>query len=147
MPALRILMVAAEMAPFAQEGGLGDSVLGLSQALSRIGHDVRVVLPGYSSIDASRHSLRHCLSMDVPMGILGSLPCGVLQGRAPGSGVTVYFVRYDPYYARSGLYGHGGDGYPDNDRRFVLLCRAALELTGAGSPAPAGKKDSRKVLP
>jgi len=131
MPALRILMVAAEMAPFAQEGGLGDSVLGLSQALSRIGHDVRVVLPGYSSIDASRHSLRHCLSMDVPMGILGSLPCGVLQGRAPGSGVTVYFVRYDPYYARSGLYGHGGDGYPDNDRRFVLLCRAALELTGA----------------
>ena len=34
MPALRILMVAAEMAPFAQEGGLGDSVLGLSRALA-----------------------------------------------------------------------------------------------------------------
>ena len=131
MPALHILMVAAEMAPFAKEGGLGDSVHGLSRALARLGHDVRAVLPCYASIDANRYDLRHCLSMDVPMGVLGRLPCEVLEGQVPGSGVTVYFVRHDPYYARRGLYGHDGEGYTDNGRRFVLLSRAALELREA----------------
>lgn len=131
MPALHILMIAAEMAPFAKEGGLGDALHGLSRALSRLGHDVRAVLPYYASIDAHRYDLRYCLSMDVPMGVLGRLPCEVLEGQVPGSGVTAYFVRHDPYYARRGLYGHDGDGYTDNDRRFVLLSRAALELTAA----------------
>ena len=131
MSSLSILMVAAEMAPFAKEGGLGDALHGLSRALSRLGHDVRAVLPCYASIDADRYDLRYCLSMDVPMGVLGRLAVEVLEGQVPGSGVTAYFVRHDPYYARRGLYGHDGDGYTDNDRRFVLLSRAALELMGA----------------
>jgi len=131
MSALHILMVAGEMAPFAKEGGLGDSIHGLSRALARLGHDVRVVLPCYASIDAIRYDLRYCLSMDVPMGVLGRLPCEVLEGQAPGSGVTAYFIRYDPFYARRGLYGHDGEGYTDNGRRFILLSRAALELRAA----------------
>ena len=65
------------------------------------------------------------------MGVLGRLPCEVLEGQVPGSGVTAYFIRHDPYYARRGLYGHDGEGYTDNDRRFTLLSRAALELMGA----------------
>ncbi len=124
-------MVAAEMAPFAKEGGLGDVLHGLSRALARLGHDVRAVLPCYASIDADRYDLRYCLSMDVPMGVLGRLPVEVLEGQVPGSGVTAYFIRHDPYYARRGLYGHDGEGYTDNDRRYVLLSRAALELTRA----------------
>ena len=131
MPSLSILMVAAEMAPFAKEGGLGDVLHGLSRALARLGHDVRAVLPCYASIDADRYDLRYCLSMDVPMGVLGRFPVEVLEGQVPGSGVTAYFIRHDPYYARRGLYGHDGEGYTDNDRRYVLLCRAALELTRA----------------
>jgi starch synthase len=131
MSALHILMVTAEMAPFAKEGGLGDSIHGLSRALARHGHDVRVVLPCYATIDADRYDLRYCLSMDVPMGVLGRLPCEVLEGQAPGSGVTAYFIRYDPFYARRGLYGHDGEGYTDNGRRFILLSRAALELRAA----------------
>jgi starch synthase len=40
-------MVCAELAPLAKTGGLGDAVAGLSIALARAGHDVRVVLPNY----------------------------------------------------------------------------------------------------
>ena len=40
-------MVCAELAPLAKTGGLGDAVAGLSSALARAGHDVRVVLPNY----------------------------------------------------------------------------------------------------
>ncbi|HQL90416.1 MAG TPA: glycogen synthase GlgA [Syntrophales bacterium] len=129
--AMRVLMVSAEMAPFAKEGGLGDALLGLSRALARLGHDVRAVLPCYAAIDADLYDLRYRLSMDVPMGVLGRLPVEVLEEQVPGSGVTAYFVRYDPYYARRGLYGHDGEGYTDNGRRFILLSRAALELSAA----------------
>ena len=47
-------MVCAEFAPWAKTGGLADAVAGLSDALSAGGHDVRVLLPRYSHIDAPR---------------------------------------------------------------------------------------------
>jgi len=44
-------MVAAEMAPFAKEGGLGDAVGALAKALSSRGMDIRAVIPLYGRID------------------------------------------------------------------------------------------------
>jgi starch synthase len=49
-------MMAAEAAPLAQVGGLADVVGSLPKALRALGHDVRVVLPGYGSIDWPRYS-------------------------------------------------------------------------------------------
>jgi glycogen synthase len=39
-PAMRILMISAEVETFARTGGLGDVVFGLGRALARLGHDV-----------------------------------------------------------------------------------------------------------
>jgi starch synthase len=62
------------------------------------------------------------------MGILGEQYCGVYEGRLPGSDVPIYFLEHEGYYGRSGLYQQHGEGYPDNDARFVFLSKAALEL-------------------
>lgn len=43
-------MCSSEAAPFAKSGGLGDVLGALPQALAKIGHDVRVVLPKYGCI-------------------------------------------------------------------------------------------------
>jgi len=103
----------------------------LSRTLSAWGHDVRVVLPCYDIIDRERHGLRPLVTMDIPMGVLGRLPCQVLEGSIPGSDAMAYFIRYDPYYARRHLYGYDGEGFTDNDRRYAMLSRAALELVRA----------------
>jgi starch synthase len=124
----RILMAAAEMAPFAKAGGLGDAICALSRALGAAGHDVRVVLPCYESIDRDAFGLQPVTSLDIPMGALGRIAVTVMQGRTPRSTVRTYFIGYDPYYGRRGIYGHDGDGFTDNDLRFALLSRAALEI-------------------
>jgi starch synthase len=125
---LKILMVAAEMAPFAKVGGLGDAVFALSRTLAAAGHDVRVVLPCYGAIDREAFGLRPVASLEIFMGVLGPIPVTVLQGETPPSQARVFFIGHDPYYARRGIYGHDGDGFTDNDRRYTLLSRAALEV-------------------
>jgi starch synthase len=124
----RILMAAAEMAPFAKVGGLGDTLFALSRALGTAGHDVRVVLPCYESIDRDAFGLQPVASLEIPMGALGRIPVAVLQGKSLRSPVRAYFIGHDAYYARRGIYGHDGDGFTDNDLRYTLLSRAAIEI-------------------
>src|SRR4029079_16621258 len=47
---MNVLMISAELAPFAKTGGLADAVTGLSDALAARGHDVRVLLPKYEHL-------------------------------------------------------------------------------------------------
>jgi len=53
---VRILMLAAEAAPLAKVGGLADVIGSLPKALHALGHEVRVVLPGYGAIDWNRYA-------------------------------------------------------------------------------------------
>ncbi len=126
---LSILFAASEATPFAKEGGLGDVVGALPKYLARMGHDVRVVIPRYWCVDRLSWGLKLLPgTLVVPMGSLGHQYCGVYEGRLPGSEVPVYFLEHEGYYGRSGLYQQGGQGYADNDLRFVFLSKASLEL-------------------
>jgi starch synthase len=126
---LSILFAASEAAPFAKEGGLGDVVGALPKYLAKLGHDVRVVIPRYYSVNIEKYGLKLLPgTLVVPMGIIGHQYCGVYEGRLPGSDVPIYFLEHEGYYGRAGLYQQDGQGYPDNDNRFVFLSKAALEL-------------------
>lgn len=126
---LSILFAASEAAPFAKEGGLGDVVGSLPKYLARLGHDVRVVIPRYYSVSREKYGLRLLPgTLVVPMGIIGPMYCGVYEGRLPGCDVPIYFLEHEQYYGRAGLYQKDGQGYRDNDNRFVFLSKASLEL-------------------
>jgi len=126
---LKILFAAAEAAPFAKTGGLGEVVGDLPRYLQLMGHDVRVVLPRYYSIDPQRYDLKLLPgSLVVPMGIIGDMYCGVWEGRLPKSEVPVYFLEHDGLYGRDGIYGVDNVAFMDNDNRYVFLSKAALEL-------------------
>lgn len=126
---LSILFAAAEATPFAKEGGLGDVVGSLPKYLARMGYDVRVVIPRYYSVDREKYGLRLLPgTLVVPMGIIGEMYCGVYEGRLSGCDVPIYFLEHEQFYGRSGLYQEGGEGYLDNDNRFVFLSKASLEL-------------------
>ena len=118
---LRVLFVASEGVPYVKTGGLADVIGALPRALRRLGHDVRVVLPRYKSIDPQRWGLRTVVAnLSVPMDQAVE-PAAVLA-TPPGEEVPVYFIDSEQYLQREKLYGYGDDG-----ERFILFCRAALE--------------------
>ena len=124
---LKILFIASEMFPFAKVGGLGDVVGSLSAALASRGHDVRVVLPRYRTIDTAAIGAEVCLE---PMGVwMGNAEewCSVYRAVSPAR-VPVYFIEHRAWFDREGLYHDNAmRDYGDNPRRFGFLCRAALQ--------------------
>ena len=124
---LKILMVSSEAIPFAKSGGLGDAVSALAKALFRLGHDVRIFIPRYYSIDK-----RQLEQLEGPMGVpIGKLELwtSVYQTNLPETDLPIYFLDYEAYYGRSGIYGSDSQHeYMDNPERFALLSRAAFQL-------------------
>ena len=57
-PKLRLLFVAPEVAPFVKVGGLGEVMHSLPRALRALGHDARVFLPKYGTMDFEKYPLR-----------------------------------------------------------------------------------------
>jgi starch synthase len=127
---LRILILSAEVAPFAKTGGLGDVAGALPKALAALGHDVRVVMPAYQEQERAARSGEGGLSavpggLTVPTGA-GLLEAGALRTTLPGSDVPVYLVAEGRFFDRPNIYGYDDDPY-----RFAFFSRAALELTAA----------------
>ncbi len=129
MDKLNILIAASEVVPFAKSGGLADVIGALPKSLSAFGHDVRVVMPRYYIVDKEKFQLQKLdISLSVSMGSIGELYFGVYTSVLPGSDVVIYFIEYDEYFGRKGLYDDNGIGYDDNDNRFIFFSKAVMEL-------------------
>jgi starch synthase len=116
---LKVLFVAAEMAPLAKVGGLADVVGSLPRSLRELGVDARVVLPRYPRI-----------SGDLPQ--IAALPSPVDRGSelrilsTSAGGVPVFLVDDRLYFDRPEVYGYADDG-----SRFLAFCHAALQAMEA----------------
>lgn len=132
---MRILFAASEMAPWVKTGGLGDVVAALPIALTRLDHEVKVLLPAYPGLlkDFS----------DAPVvaelaGLGGTLPDALLREARTPEGVGLLLIDCPALYSRGGNPYLGADGrdWPDNVSRFGLLSRTAALLASESSPLP-----------
>jgi starch synthase len=121
---LRILLMAAEMVPFAKTGGLADVTGALPKALKAQGHDVRVAMPRYGRIDRERFHVEEALApFPVPMDDHSEDATLLQASVASASGdVPVYMIDNAHYFDRDGIYM-----YEDDADRFIFFCRATLE--------------------
>ena len=118
---LKILCLAAECTPFYKVGGLADVIGSLPHTLRQLGHDARVMMPRYRSINSRRYKLRREDGfVDVPAGDSTRMT-EVLQSSA--TGVPTYFVWDERFFGRQVVYGQ-----PDEAMAFAFFCRAAIEV-------------------
>ena len=118
---MRILYAASEANPFAKSGGLADVAGSLPNALAKLGHDVRVILPLYSAIPAMwRRQMTFLKSFHFPLSWRNAY-CGLFS--LAYQGLTYYFIDNEYYFQREGLYGQFDDG-----ERFAYFSRAVVEV-------------------
>lgn len=128
--ALRVLFVAAEAFPLAKSGGLADVCGALPAELNRLGHDVRLMLPGYpQALDLALD--KKTVLDDVGISGLGGLDgARLIGGVMPDTGLPVYLLDIPELFRRpGGLYQDPqGKDWGDNPLRFAALCHAAANL-------------------
>ncbi len=119
---MKILLCASETVPFAKTGGLADVAGSLPKALAALGHDVRIVMPKYASVDEKRFRAKQVIErLKVPFSDRRE-KASVWSSRAI-SGVTTYFIDNPRLFRHGPLYGHNNDA-----ERFIFYQRAALEM-------------------
>lgn len=118
----RILFITSECTPLAQTGGLGDAVAGLSKALVKRGHDVRIVMPLYGRINRDHYGITFSHPCCVHFGNGEEVWIGVFTGKLDGL-VPIWFVDYARYFGGHDIYNGEEDAY-----RFGVLSKAALQI-------------------
>ena len=125
---MKILMATSEVVPFAKTGGLADVCGTLPTELSRLGHEVAVILPAYrEAIECGQANEQLNVDYTIPIGSK-QVAGRVLRSSMPGTNVPVYLIEQDDYYDRAQLYGEKGSDYKDNCERFVFFCRSVMEV-------------------
>ena len=118
---MTLFFAASEVAPFIKTGGLADVAGSLPNALAKLGHDVRVILPLYSAIPAMwRRQMTFLKSFHFPLSWRNAY-CGLFS--LAYHGLTYYFIDNEYYFQREGLYGQFDDG-----ERFAYFSRAVVEV-------------------
>jgi starch synthase len=130
---LKILIVSAEVAPFAKVGGLADVAGALPKALRALGHDVRVAMPSYKMIEAdSRYAVGDLLPpFPVPTSDGQAERAWVRQTRI-GTDIPVYLIAHDRHFTEA---TESKKVYTLEPEPYVFFDRAIAEFVPRISPA------------
>ena len=129
-----IVFAASEMEPFCKSGELADVVGSLPLAIAGKGHDVHVMIPGYSVIDRKRFGFTE-------PGVWLQIPVGREQktmavSKLEWKGINVYLLENEEYFGRQAFYGDTHGDFSDNGLRFMFYSRGVLETARALSIIP-----------
>ena len=121
---LNVVFAVSEFDGIVKTGGLADAAGALAPVMQKAGHQVKVIMPGYRAA-MNKVETVSIAGGGVRMNHYETLWFGIRHGQFRGT--DVYFIEYDEFFGRGGIYGEGGQGYHDNSRRFAFFSKAVLE--------------------
>lgn len=136
-----VVHLAAELAPFARTGGLGEAVSSLAHYQAKSGIASVIIMPLYKQVTEVATDLQP-LGDPFPVQVGPRTEHGRLyESRAlvhnPRDGKPrILFLHNAEYFGRDQIYGDSRGDYRDNHRRFAFFCLAALNILPRVSQAP-----------
>ena len=122
---MKIAFVSSEVYPFAKTGGLADVSYSLPKTLAKAGHNVCIIMPGYSSIEKTKYGLKLALAPLIINSGTDEKYAAILESsHIPG--VKTFFIDYDKYFNRDSIYGDNNNAYRDNAERFDFFAKAVI---------------------
>lgn len=116
---IKVLYVTAEIAPYANSGGMAEVARSFPKALMATGdYEVRRVMPLYKNMD-----VRVKYKMDFPVPMEYGYDTCVLKTASDKNELPTYFIGNERYYYRENIYG-----YEDDNVRFFFFCKAVIEM-------------------
>ncbi|MFA5886219.1 MAG: glycogen synthase [Patescibacteria group bacterium] len=122
---LKIVQIAAEVAPFSKTGGLGDVARSLPKALSRLKQEVIIITPLYGRlIDKPKNKLKLIFAnVNLRLNSEETIRVNYWRGYLM-DGLPIYFVECKKFFSKhSRLYGSRRE-----NARFLVFNVAALKL-------------------
>jgi starch synthase len=123
---MKIAIIAAEISPWAKEGGLGDVIGALPVALKKLGADPVLILPGYRALLRQFKTKTVAEVADTQFGH-GTEAFSILQADGP-AGIPLYLIDHRGFFDREGIYSERGKVYFDNVMRYIFFGRAAAQV-------------------
>ncbi len=129
---LKILYISAEIAPFVKTGNLADVAGSLPKVLKEFGHDIRLFIPKYSTINDRRYTIREVIRLKeikVPLHHK-TISANVKSAFLPNSKVQVYFVENKEYFDRADPFidPETNMPYQDEAERFIFFCNSIFTI-------------------
>ena len=131
---MKVLFVTSEVFPLIKTGGLADVSGSLPSALTHLGVDIRILVPGYPSVLHQLSGLKSIATITgLPMIIT---PVELLMGVIKETQVKVLVIKAASLYERDGspYTDARGVDWPDNPIRFGVLSKVAAILSSDQSP-------------
>jgi len=122
---MRVLFAASECWPLIKTGGLADVAYALPLALTRLGADVRVVLPAYRGLLEQVQPAHELCRIDIR-----GQSFGVIEAQLPGTPLKLWLIDAPYLYVRDGdpYRDAAGRDFADNAWRFGCFSEAVYRL-------------------
>ena len=129
---LKILYVSSEIDPFVKTGSLAEVAAELPKYLKDVGHDIRLFIPKYGTINDRRYTIREVIRLkgiEVPLANKKVI-ANVKSAFLPNSKVQVYFVENKNYFDRVGLYSdpETNKNWEDNAEHFIFFNQSIFSI-------------------
>ena len=118
---MEIFHIAAECYPVAKVGGLADVVGALPKYLSKLSHDIKVVIPYYDTKSSKEIELKVVYSSVFNLGKF-NFPFNIFKEVNNIYGFELYLVEIPELFDRNDIYG-----YEDDIERFISFQIATLD--------------------
>ena len=136
---MRVLFVSSEIYPLIKTGGLADVSAALPKALTALGAEMRLLLPGYpKAIESAVNK-----SVEVELAdFMGAGPMRLISARMPDTALPLWLIDCPSLFRRSGgpYQDENGQDWPDNAQRFAMFDHVAARLS-LGLLAPDWRAD------